>query len=1292
MGAEISRFLEQDALQSDNGVLLENELVPSDSSIPSVRRTSTDVANRSQIFAFCQHWDLVRVTEFLRWYSDIFKVTQKQTQEASEMIEITLSDTSDVRQQVDRLAKEVAVLEELLAQLEGEIESVTVENDDPEIPLEDGMEMEEIFDEEEIAPEREFLDRKLKMQSELREKAVALQDLKMHLLGSIDGVELREIVQWPLFVTAVSHVHFQETVRSSILSTTEWHPVCTGFAMVREAQAQAALDEYNKGDIWLPPPAKHEIDGHTDDSAESSVASGDKRPLSGEILINAESKPSNGRAKLEAIMKKPRVIKRSLPDLFDPSTRSPIFFGYSFEKQKNRVDEVLVRENALKTKEESIFEMKLQYQKDKLESTLASEKGKLQVLTQKESDLQVKREKLWAKRQADLDRAKKELDPNDIFFRTQESQDKKARDQEAFEDTELKRQKQNIEARMTAAQQESTKFLEQIATVRCTNKPLGDVRLIFHGEELERYEGEVNAAKSALATAQEEYAALATSKLRAPGQEAKLRSQVLFAEDQIKSRENELERICLLHESEQFLFERAQVMFDKEKLFASLFNHLNTGNSAIGSAKGADFVFQLIELAVAMLLGVGNCLLADKIAFLFDMFARKSGRSHFGESTSIRVLPIASLAEVVRVVFSVLSRIGDIRPPQILTRGFLQHFVEREFLKLNSLTDEDVGGVKERQGMTLHEFNNYCMETIEGSKYLCELLGHPWKYQQLSRFVVQHMNAIHQYRLGLINVNDLKYALARQLIQPREELSHWKKAIIHERALAMGENDPLKTDYSKYLPKRRAKLLSKVVPLDHGGYRNLLHYRMEVILRSAVKLQTSWRAKKGRQIARLAAEKQAFYHARGLALEDARQAVEMEWRDRDAKPAHSVDKMKFEGKIRMKQVKLRTKGNAFSREQVLALMTEEAVQATQKEVENRFREMEEELGYLKHAEALQLPHTEMEYLQPDIAKGLVTQLVHAKQESTYVGDMLESIDVNEERARQIAKAKKRKHDESIEPPVEVPETTDTVEEIEKHLIDKEASAARAFRTNERKANMLHGRFPPELYANGFTLDELSLQMTLAFPEPPLTQLRDRLKQVCDGMTEFKLVEFLQELPSKRHICDYVTAFRNHDGSYDMEAMETDLYDHFRIIRGSPQLAAALVNIAESDLEFGLTQKLLNTIQRESEHVLTQMVISENNKLANENAAVMTKRLIRMGYKNDIENKDNPETDDGEEIRPHVDPSSLFLQREKHTLELRKKKALEAHHRLVEAMKASKQNTQKSYKSAKTLLKRRVLWQ
>lgn len=978
-------------------------------------------------------------------------------------------------------------------------------------------------------------------------------------------------------------------------------------------------------------------------------------------------------------LKRPRVIKRAVPDLFDASIRSPVLFGYSLEKQKDEISEVSSEQAALEQRENLLFQQKISDRKSKFERTLTSERGKLQVIAQREVDFQGKREKFWVKRQAELERAKKELDPNDVFFRTHEAQDKRTRDQETHENEELRRQTAGIEGRIQAAQDQFDQTLVKIEQIRSIEFPLGDSRMLFHEAEMDFIQVDINEAKQALTAAKEEYVALKTAKtLMIPGQEGKQRAQLLFAEDQIKAREKELESVCAVFENELFLHKRAQEIFEREKLFLPFFLCINGGECSSQTKTS----FTLLDATTALLLGAGGCRVDEKVRFLFSMFSRKDSRVNASQLTKatpvnrIPVLPREAFAEILRVLFELLAKIGDMHPPRGLTTEYLLGLAEREYLKLEV---DDGSSSAETGGMTCFEFENYCVGMVEKSKYLCELLRHPWKYEQLSRFVMQHMSATHQFKLGLININDLKFLVSRQFVQPREELSRWKKNVIHERALAMGENDPLKTDYSKYLPKRRAKLLSNVVPLDHGGYRNLLNYRMEVILRATVKLQTIWRARKGRQIARLAAEKQAFYHARGVALEETRVAVEKEWKDKDAKPAHSVEKMKFEAKIRMKQVKLRTKGNAFSREQVFALMMEEAVQLAQREVENRFREMEEELGYLKHIESLELPHSEMGYLKEEISKALVVQLHQAKQETAQVTNMLETISMNEETARkkvQLKKQKKSGANQSEEGGGEEVPETEALEEGEKHLIDTEDKAIRELRSAARKNNMVFGRFPAELYQSGLTKDEQVTQMRLGVSDPPLDMLQLRLKQVCVGMTEFKLTEFLQELPSKRHICDYVHAFRCFDGSYDVPRMERDLYEHFRMVRGSEQLAEALVNIAESDLEFGESTRLLSTIQMESDQALSRLVTVQTGKVAEENAAIIAKKLIRMGYKvsspeeNVADPASNSNTEpEGSSVLPLVSsPNALLVQKEQHDMDERKKRVKEAHARLMDAMK------------------------
>ncbi|TMW63324.1 hypothetical protein Poli38472_002265 [Pythium oligandrum] len=1326
MGAEVSRALEEDAFQGVNGVLCETKTTGE----TPARRTATDVATRQQLFEFCADWDIQQVTDLLRWYIRF-----------SERDEAASVDLRAVQEQVDTLEEETRAMQTLLAQVDEESATLMAHQ-----PIDSEGEDEKLRTLHLTALQA----RQQELTASLRGKQRSLRDLKAHLLAQIDDIDLSRIVKWPHFIKSVSQVYFHRDVQGKADVYTTWHPATKGYAMVRDENAPSALKEYTKGDILLPPPANHEVDGHTDDSASSSAASEDNEsgaaseeeeeggdvdaadahteedltrtktkkqrtdddeeededeeseeegqdkpkltqgdhvpgdenktaanspdhapPLTAEALASHAERV----VPYKEIVKRHRVIKRPIPSAFDASTRSPVFFGYTLEKRPDELVDAVTVDTSEEARENTIFALKIQNQKERLTATLKAEEGKLEAMRQRETDLQAKRQRYWEKRQAEFARVQKELDPNDIYFRTRDVQDKKTRDNETFEDTELRRQMSKVEARMATAQEEFDKDMEQIRRIRSTDTPLGDIRLKFHELEADRYQTEMVQVKSGLITAKEEYVALkATKALPIPGvnSDAKNRAQLLFAEDQIRAKEREVEAICVLYENELFLLKRAQVNYEREQRFLPFFTRLQWDSSQ--PTQQADFT--LLEMATALLLGLSRPGIISKIKFVFAMF---SGNSSRRRSTSvihsgISILRRDAFAEILRLLLLLLVKLGDVRLRREVTRDYLLGVADREFLKLNVVLDNrDL--TSSRNGMTMVEFQTYCLSAIDQSKYLSELLGVPWKFESLSRFVLQHMSVTQRYKLGLVNINDVKFTVAKQAIQARSELSRRRKEVMHERALAMGENDPLKTDYSKYLPRRQSKLLSKVVPLDHGGYRNLLYYRMEVILRATIKLQTVWRARKGRYFARLAAEKQAFYHARGVALQEARVKVETEWQEKDAKPVHNVEKMKFEAKIRMKQVKLRTKGHAFSREQVLGLMVEDAVQQAQKEVENRFREMEEELGYLKHQEALAKPHEDVEYLKDEISKALVSQVVTAKQETADVGAMMDSIALQEELAKKKKKEKQNKQAQSTTAGNQetggdaMPAASVTIGVDDQHFVNSDDQALRLARTNLRKEHMVHGRFPAELYQSGMNLDERRVQMSLVFPDPPLAMLQQRLQQICDGMTVFKMSELLQELPSKRHICGYVTAFRRSDGSYDLERLENDLFDHFRMIRGADALAKALSDIAETDLEFGWTRQVLNTVRDENETALQRLVADETNRIATENAEIVAKKLVRMGYRPGNEALAASSDDPAAAVS---NPTAILLQKEQHDLSERKKRVHDAHQRFLDALRLWKE--------------------
>ncbi|KAJ0405062.1 hypothetical protein P43SY_001206 [Pythium insidiosum] len=1343
MGAVISRELEQDDALGVNGVVAETQ----PSRVASLyRRAASDVAQHDDVFQFCKDWDLQRLTDLLRWHERI----------AAQDDRGATFDLRALHRQLDALETELSSWRAVLADVERELDELPDEQSDL------------------LALQRATLEnRRDELIRDIAARQLDVDARRVHLLATLDGVDLDRTVRWRHYLAAMARVQFHARLNEHHESDTARHPAAMGYAMSRDPAAAEALEELSRRVLLLPPPERHEIDGHTDDSASSSAASedgdaeaeadddqdeepdekesGDRMagdvPLEGAAsapkddededgeeedeedpkpqapvkppaeavdtpaaadsseapslltpaaLVQHEKSVADPKAAFLAQLKRPRVIERPVPVLFDATLRSPVFFGYSLAKQPDELVETTTHDHAVVSKENAIFEQKLQQQRTRLETTLKSERGKLESVEQRQAEMLAKRERYWEKRQVEYERAKKELDPSDIFFRTRDVQDKKTRETHAFEDEEVRRMKANIATRMEAAQREFDEYEAKVRFVRSTDQPLGDQRLRFHEEEADRYQSDMVNAKKQLQVAKEEYVALKSTKVFGIGnQEAKHRAQLLFAEDQIRSKERELESVCVMYENELFLLKRAQEAFEREQLYLPFFQTMQPRGDPSAS-------FTALELAMGILVGLPNSKvpLEHKIRFVFDLYSRQASVPRQTGSVSppqstirgaaIRVIRRDAFAEILRLVLMLLERLGDIHPRRQVTREYLVGIADREFLALEpSAVIDSSDPSSPLNGMTAVEFSEFCTHAIESSKYLSAVLGVPWRFEAVGRFVLQHMSATQQYRLGLINSNDLKYIVARQSVAVRAELSRWKKDVIHERALAMGENDPLKTDYSKYLPRRRAKLLSKVVPLDHGGYRNLLHFRMEVILRATVKLQTSWRARRGRQQARLVAEKQAFYHARGVALREAREKVEQEWRDKDDKPAHTVEKMKFEAKIRMKQVKLRTKGHALSREQVFALLMEEAVQQAQREVENRFREMEEELGYLAHDEALRKPHDDVEYLKPEISKALVAQVESAKQEAPDVASVMDAIALKEEIARKKRLQKQQQttgqasgqpesnNMEDKAPEVRRASATDTAE---RHLVSPDDQARRLARTTERQDMMVFGRFPPSLYTSGMTRGETLRSNELAFPDPPLDELRWRLQKVCVGMTDFKLNELLQELPSKRHICAYATTFRCFDGSYDLERMEQDLFDHFRMVRGARELAEALASMADTDLEIGLARRALLVLQKENESVLDELVQTASHRIATTNAEATIKKLVRMGFKDvTIESLSTPNPlrlqDDGEDdARPATavvtaNPAAVLHQKEQHELSERRRRVAEAHTRFLDALRS-----------------------
>ena len=72
------------------------------------------------------------------------------------------------------------------------------------------------------------------------------------------------------------------------------------------------------------------------------------------------------------------------------------------------------------------------------------------------------------------------------------------------------------------------------------------------------------------------------------------------------------------------------------------------------------------------------------------------------------------------------------------------------------------------------------------------------------------------------------------MVAYRPQLHSEVKLVMHERALAMGTEDPLKPDYSRFLPKKRRRVLSNIVPLEHGHLANLREYDLVAAEKAAL--------------------------------------------------------------------------------------------------------------------------------------------------------------------------------------------------------------------------------------------------------------------------------------------------------------------------------------------------------------------------------------------------------------------------------------------------------------------------
>ena len=196
----------------------------------------------------------------------------------------------------------------------------------------------------------------------------------------------------------------------------------------------------------------------------------------------------------------------------------------------------------------------------------------------------------------------------------------------------------------------------------------------------------------------------------------------------------------------------------------------------------------------------------------------------------------------------------------------------------------------------------------------------------------------------MIGPSACKYRLHIEATKYHKELEFTQKQTIHERAMAQGEDDPLRTDYSRYFNKSGDKG-HKVLPLDLGHLRSL-RYHTEAVLKvqAAVRIQSMIRARFGRKAALTAAKKQAYADAKDSAIKEMKERVLKEFKKREA--SEGAVKMKWDAQVKMRQSKLLAAGQKVGRSNTVMLMMEESMDKAKADILLKFAEIENKENFL----------------------------------------------------------------------------------------------------------------------------------------------------------------------------------------------------------------------------------------------------------------------------------------------------------------------------------------------------------
>eukprot|EP01038_Epipyxis_sp_PR26KG_P005892 gene5892-8130_t len=458
----------------------------------------------------------------------------------------------------------------------------------------------------------------------------------------------------------------------------------------------------------------------------------------------------------------------------------------------------------------------------------------------------------------------------------------------------------------------------------------------------------------------------------------------------------------------------------------------------------------------------------------------------------------------------------------------------------------------------------------------------------MSTYQRSRMSAIGLITRGMINVSEFKNRVHYEMNRYRPQLASNQKQLIHEKAMQMGTNDNLRTDYTKFLSKPKDDKMHKIEPLYHGHLSNFMYLEECKRINAAIKIQSVFRSYQDKKIAALAAKHLAFSEAKVSALKEMKLRIIKEFKKRESNKG--MGKMKWDATVRMRQAKLRTMGSSVSRSDTVMILMEEAISNATVEIEKKFIELEkQEKLYGVSFDSVYVPPLELSDANTllDISE-LFDILIHHEvyQEEDEPkpgpndGGVMDGDTFDDQSS--LADSSVVKDDESSL----VSLAFDGLIAKADSSYNNSQGPIRASITHGNNISLfLKGNHNHHMaHVKGENQIEFVLRMYMSLPENiKQIHLFNRLRVLSKSLTSFKSQQLLYELPTKRLLLKYI--------SYQsIPNLTKDLQHYFKFISlknsqssvTAHQVAIALKKMISTDIEYGVLPSHLSYIQQLTE--------------------------------------------------------------------------------------------------------------